>query len=95
MSTCQAGRIGHAADVGDWDNPKWARCYDRCGDPVSHRISSGCVHEHVMTWDICAGCAAVMDGQIASGVGKGCVACRPLHGKCPVIVSIRELEPAS
>jgi len=95
VSTCQAGRIGDYANVGNWRDPHWADFFDPCAGTATHRISSGCVHDHVMTWDICAGCAAVMDGQIASGVGKGCVACRPLHGKCPVIVSIRELEPAS
>ena len=95
MSACEAGRIGHGANVGNWDNPGWAGSYDRCPDPVTHRISSGCVHEHVMTWDICAGCAAVMDGQIGAGFRRSCVACRSLHGRCPVIVAIKALEPAS
>ena len=95
MSACEAGRIGEYSNVGNRASARWKNWYDPCEGTATHRISSGCVHEHVVTWDICDSCAESMAQRAADGTPRSCVACRPLHGRCPVIVAIKALEPAS
>ena len=89
---CQAAKLYRERNLIDWDNPRVAGLYDRCESPcATHRVSSGCLHEHVLTWDVCASCAEVMQTNVARDRLAQCVACSRLHGKCPVIVAIEPL----
>lgn len=98
MSTCQAGILGeHIVNFfrlrmdEDWWEP--------CADIATWQVISGCVHEHVVTWDSCARCAAQLARQILDGKAAKCVECSALPGDqkhdCPVLVEAREYAGSS
>lgn len=89
---CQAAKLCHERNLIDWDNPRVAALYVRCELPcATHRLSSACLHEHLLTRDACASYAEVMQAKIARDHLAQCVACSRLHGKCRFIVAIEPL----
>ena len=91
---CQAGRIGSLVNFfRAWDD-RSTFLWDRCPNPASCRVVSGCVHEHVLAWDACAECAAAAAVQVESKPGR-CVRCGTLPPAekhvCPVLVQVEDL----
>jgi hypothetical protein len=91
---CQAARDGWSATVGP-DTPRFWKSYDHCDEPVTHRLTAGCVHEHVQSWEICAGCAAVLQGRLDGGEPRYCTGCQPDHLRCLIAVVIRPIPAAA
>ena len=94
--TCQAGRIGDGANVtADAGGYRPDSSYTRCRNTATHRLSSGCVHEHLLTWLVCGQCAAAILRQWRSRrEAAKCVPCERLGHRCQVLVSAEEGQDA-
>jgi hypothetical protein len=90
---CQAGIGADGANLGP-GIPRFWRRRGHCDEPVTHRVSAGCVHEHVQSWEVCAGCASALQAKADSGQARHCTGCDPDHARCPIAIVVRELETA-
>lgn len=90
---CQAGRIGPRVNFFRRWGSESSFLWDRCPEPATCRVVSGCVHEHVLAWDSCAECAAIVTAQLEDKRGR-CVQCNTLppgeKHKCPVLVQVED-----
>jgi len=89
---CEAGWIGSVA-VNVFGRDAGGRIrgsgWDRCRRVATWRFSSGCVHEHLMTWVVCERCATALMQRWRSDQKKThCIACYRADGHdCPVLAS--------
>ena len=99
--TCEAGWIGTVAVNVFGRDPEGRyrrRGWDPCRRTATHRFSSGCAHEHLMTWVVCARCAlALLERWRADQQNARCIACHRIDGHICLVLASAEagLEAAA
>jgi hypothetical protein len=94
MSTCEAALLGSRVN---FVNGSWSAnaeiLYDHCDGERTHRVASGCVHEHVLDWKVCCRCAEQARTQISDEmIPPRCPKCWQIdRHACPVLVVIEPL----
>jgi hypothetical protein len=75
--------------------PVWRYTNVACGVPATTLLYSGCIHEHVYTWNTCDGCR---DFMVAHTSQMHCDICkfnkRLPHLNCPIYLKTEPLLTA-
>jgi len=85
VSNCEAGWMGPLANLGarhDWSR----EVYRSCHREAVTIVTSGCVHEHIETWKVCAPCQRAVLRRAAQREPV-CPLCAPGHA-CRVLLSV-------
>ena len=97
MNQCHGGRIGPRIVnfFLSWDS-EGASYYDRCTAEATCRVVAGCIHEHVLAWPSCAGCAALAVERWSSGEKGRCPKCmggipEAQRHACPILLQAEPL----